>query len=159
MIPGIRNNLRRNNLLRPMPAARRTTLVGALALLGIGVLALGGCEEDVKYGYVAVTVTIADSATPDYLNRVSACGVNVEGADTDFLTNIGCQVGRVNKNIGTFEWSTNTTGTVRFVVRLTDITNTEVGSGTSADVNIVPNNTVNANVVVTPTPASLMPRM
>ncbi|HEY0708038.1 MAG TPA: hypothetical protein VGG33_14640 [Polyangia bacterium] len=133
----------------------RTAVAGALALLGLGV---AGCEEDVNYGYFAVTVKIAETATPDYLSRVASCGVNVEGADSDF-TSLGCQMGQVNLNLGTFEWSTNETGVVRFVVRLTDITGTEIGIGNSGDVTIVPGGTVPANVVVTPSEAALQPRM
>ncbi|HEY0713713.1 MAG TPA: hypothetical protein VGF45_13630 [Polyangia bacterium] len=136
--------------------AKRTAVAGALALFGV---VGAGCEEDVNYGYVAVKVTIADTATPDYRARISACGVNVEGADSDF-TSLGCQMGRVSTNdLGTFEWSTNETGVVRFVVRLTDITGTEIGKGTSSDVAIVPGQMINAAVVVTPAEAALQPRM
>jgi hypothetical protein len=134
---------------------KRSAVTVALAL---GAMGLAGCEEDINYGYVAVKVTIADTATPYYLDRVSACGVNVEGADSDFTT-LNCQMGRVSKDIGTFEWSTNETGVVRFVVRLTDITGTEVGTGDSGDVNIVPGQMISAMVVVTPKETALQPPM
>ena len=138
------------------PARPPSMLVAALALLGSA--AATGCDEDVKYGYFSVKVTIADTATPEYLGRIASCGVNVEGSDTDFTPLLGCKRGQVtSKELGTLEWSTNTTGAVRFVVRLTDVTDTELGSGMTGDLTIIPDDTVTSSLVVTPTPAALMP--
>jgi hypothetical protein len=128
-------------------------LGAALALLGVA-----GCESDVKYGYFSVKVTMADTATPEILARINSCGVNVEGDDIDFSA-LDCSLGHVSKEVGTFEWSTTSTGTVRFLVTVKDVTGKDLGTGMSPDQRIVPDGTVPAVVVVNPTPEALKPPM
>ena len=118
-----------------------------------------GCQSDTNYGYFTVNVTVADSATPEFLGRIASCGVNVSGDDTDFAP-LTCPAGRVTtKQIGSFEWSTTATGKVHFVVNIQDIAANPLGSGDSGEVAIQPGSNVAATVVITPIPKELLPRM
>jgi hypothetical protein len=137
--------------MKTMKSNRRLfRALGTAALASLGLLS-SSCEDNINYGYFAVRVTLTDAATPDYLARINACGANVEGADQDF-SSLNCSLGRVSsRELGTFEWSTSATGKVKFVVSLTDVTQREIGRGTSEEVSIVPGSTVTTNVVVTPT--------
>jgi hypothetical protein len=130
-------------------------LLGAtLALVGVA-----GCESDVKYGYFAVKVTLADTMPAEVLARINSCGVNVEGDDTDFSA-LNCSLGKVtSRELGTFEWSTTSTGKVRFLVTIKDVTGKDLAIGMSPDQNIVPNGTVMAFVEAAPTAEALKPPM
>ena len=134
-----------------------------LALAGIGVAGLaglGGCEDDTKYSYFAVDVALNDMADADFLARIASCGVNVEGADTDFAPIGVCQPGAVrDRKLGTVEYSTvETSGTVRFKVTVKDIAGMTLAEGTSSDVPITSGAVTRASVTVVPLPAALMPR-
>jgi hypothetical protein len=132
----------------------RSFFAGAAALALLG---LGSCESDVKYGYFAVKVTLADNTTPEIRARINSCGVNVEGDDSDFSA-LNCVPGRITSNdLGTFEWSTTSTGTVRFRVTIKDVTGKDLALGVSPDQTIVPNGTVMAFVEAQPTPDALKP--
>lgn len=136
-----------------------TTKHIALGLAGLGLLATAGCEDDTKYAYFTVNVTIGDAADQDFLARIATCGANVEGADADFSP-LACSPGSVrNHQLGTFEWSTSeTAGNVRFRVTLKDIAGMDLATGTSADVPIVSGQNTTTSVVAVPLPAALMPR-
>lgn len=126
----------------------------ALALAGAA-----GCENDVNYGYFSVKVTLADTMPEEVLARISSCGANVEGDDLDFAP-LDCRLGQVNsRDIGTFEWSTSSTGTVRFRITVKDITGKDLALGVSGDQRIVPGGTVPVTVEATPTEEALKPRM
>jgi hypothetical protein len=128
----------------------RLGALASLALLGTS------CEDNINYGYFSVKVTLTEAATPEYLARINACGANVTGADEDF-SSLNCALGHVSsRDLGTFEWSTSATGKVKFTVRLTDVTQREIGIGMSEEVAIVPGSTVITNVVVTPTVLPMM---
>ena len=130
---------------------RGKLLLGALALL------FAGCESDVKYGYFAVKVTLAENTTPEIMARINSCGVNVEGDDSDFSP-LDCSLGKVtSRELGTFEWSTTSTGKVRFNVVVKDAVGKDLGLGASADQMIVPNGTVMTFVEVKPTAEALKP--
>ena len=145
-------NLRRY-LSRPVSRHGTKLLGAALAL------ATASCESDVKYGYFAVKVTFASTATPEILARINSCGVNVEGADLDFSA-LDCGLGRVTSSeLGTFEWSTTSTGTVHFRVTVKDVVGRDLGIGVSPDQTIQPNGTVMTFVEVVPTEEALKPRM
>jgi hypothetical protein len=129
-------------------------LGAALALVG-----MAGCESDVKYGYFAVKVTLADTMPTEVLARINSCGVNVEGDDADFSP-LNCSLGKVtSRELGTFEWSTTSTGKVRFLVTIKDVTGKDLAVGMTPDQNIVPNGTVVASVEATPTAEALKPPM
>ena len=146
-------NLRGRNLNRGwFPGGK--LLGAALALVGVA-----GCESDVKYGYFAVKVTLADTMPADVLPRINSCGVNVEGDDTDFSA-LNCSLGKVtSREIGTFEWSTTSTGKVRFLVTIKDVTGKDLAIGMSPDQTILPNGTVMAFVEAAPTAEALKPPM
>ena len=130
--------------------------VTSLALGGLGLLAASGCEDDTKYAYFSVRVTIAEPADAIFLARIARCGANVEGADSDFAS-LACAPAR-SRDLGTFEWSTaETMGNVRFRVTLSDGIGTVLGEGVSTDVPIVIGATTPATVVVTPVPPMTMP--
>jgi hypothetical protein len=142
----------------PMSGGQRfPSALGAGLLL---LLAIPACGDEVDYGYFSVRVSAADSATPDYLSRIAACGVNVDGAAVDFSA-LACSEGSVTQHeLGVFEWSTATkSGTVRFTVTLKDGIGRLLGTGTSAEVAISPGRTVETTVLVTPAPGALMPPM
>jgi hypothetical protein len=129
-------------------------LGAALAFLGAA-----GCENDVTYSYVAVKVTVADAATPYYLGRVKTCGVNVlVGQEIIDFAPLTCAAPATSKEIGTFEWSTSSTGTVNFIVTINDASGLS-GTGDSGPVTIVPGGTTTATVVVNPDPKKLEPPM
>jgi hypothetical protein len=132
----------------------------ALAAAGAGALAAAGCEDDTKYSYVRVTVSLNDQVTPYYLGRISSCGANVMGADDDFGP-LYCPPGGVTgRQLGAFEWSTlQTSGTVTFVVTLKDPAGMDIGRGESAPVTLVPDtkDPLPAQVVVIPDPKALQP--
>ncbi len=132
--------------------------IGVAGLAGIG--GLSGCEDDTKYSYFAVDVALNDMADADFLARIASCGVNVEGADTDFAPIGVCQAGAVrDRKLGTVEYSTvETSGTVRFKVTVKDIAGMTLAEGTSSDVPITSGAVTRASVTVVPLPAALMPR-
>jgi hypothetical protein len=134
-----------------------------LALAGIGLAGLAGpagCEDDTKYSYFAVDVALNDMADADFLARIASCGVNVEGADTDFAPIVSCQPGAIrDRKLGTVEYSTvETSGTVRFKVTVKDIAGMTLAEGTSSDVPVTSGAVTRASVTVVPLPAALMPR-
>jgi hypothetical protein len=134
----------------------RVSLLGTASLL---LLSASGCESDVKYGYFAVKVTLADTTTPEIMARINSCGVNVEGADSDFSA-LPCTLGGVtSRDLGTFEWSTTSMGAVRFKITIKDATGKDLALGTSPDQNIVPNGTVMTFVEAKPTEEALKPPM
>lgn len=130
----------------------------ALAIAGLALLALPACRNDVDYGYFSVKVTVDPTADPAYLASIASCGVNVDGADVDFGS-LACAEGSVTRHeIGTFEFSTDTSsGNVQFTVTLKNTVGRVLGTGKSAEVAISPGNTVTATVVVVPAPGTLMP--
>jgi hypothetical protein len=136
----------------------KRTLCGAA---GLGLLALAGCEEDPQYSYFAVNVTFNEQASDEILSRIATCGANVEGADTDFVSDLGCRPGSVRgRELGRFEWvTTETSGNVRFRVMMKDIAGVVLAEGSSPDVPITVGTTTQTSVVAAPTPAALMPRM
>lgn len=129
------------------------------ALVGVGLALLGtACQSDKTYGYFSVKVTIADAPTPPaFLARIATCGVNVAGSDTDFAPLRCPQSALATLDIGSFEWSTASKGTVHFIVAMKDVAGNVLATGTSPDVAIVQNQTVNTSVVVNPIPAQLNP--
>ncbi len=137
----------------------RPTSPAWAALGGLTLLALPACSEPIDYGYFAVKVTVDAPADADYLARIAACGVNVDGVDVDFGS-LACAENRfTQRELGTFEWSTNTPGgTVEFTVTLKSIIGRVLGTGKSAPVAISPGNTVEASVLVTPAPDALTPQ-
>jgi hypothetical protein len=131
-----------------------------LALAGIGLGGIAGCSDDTTYSYFAVDVALNDMADADFLDRIATCGVNVEGADTDFSPISICQPGAVrDRKLGTVEYSTvETTGTLRFKVTVKDVAGMTLAEGTSNDVPITSGALTRASVTVVPLPAALMPR-
>jgi hypothetical protein len=134
------------------PIFGKSLLGATLALAGVA-----GCESDVTYGYFAVKVTLADTTTPEIMARINSCGVNVEGDDNDFSA-LNCGLGRVtSRDLGSFEWSTTSSGTVRFKVVVKDVTGKDLGIGMSPDQTILQNGTVMTFVEVKPTDEALKP--
>jgi hypothetical protein len=135
---------------------KRFTLVAA----GAGALATAGCEDDTKYSYVRVTVTLNEQVTPYYLGRIYSCGANVMGADDDFGP-LACPPGGVTgRQLGSFEWSSlQTSGTVTFLVTVKDPAGMEIGRGQSGPVVLVPEtkDPLTTEVIVIPDPKALMP--
>ena len=133
-----------------------------LALAGVGLagIGLGGCSDDTTYSYFAVDIALNDMADADFLDRISSCGVNVEGADTDFAPISICQTGAVrDRKLGTVEYSTvETTGTLRFKVTIKDVAGMTLAEGTSNDVPITSGALTRTSVTVVPLPSALMPR-
>ena len=137
----------------------RRFLARALMTAGaLGLCALPACQDEVDYGYVSVKVLVDSSADADYLGRIASCGVNVDGADVDF-SSLACAEGRFSRHeLGTFEWSTDTSaGSVQFTVTLKDAGWDVLGTGTSTPVSISPGKTVETSVMVVPAPGTLMP--
>jgi hypothetical protein len=131
----------------------------ATAVLGGTLLGALGCGESVIYAYFAVDVTIDESANFDFLNRISSCSVVVEGPRQD-QGNLNCIKGAIKDHrLGKFEYSTSaSSGSVRFTVVLRDLNGRELARGTSDSVRIVPDELVNASVLVKPLPEALEPR-
>jgi hypothetical protein len=134
----------------------RTLALAGLGLAGIG--GVSGCEDDTQYSYFAIDVALNDMADADFLARIASCGVNVEGADTDFSSISICQAGAVNdRKLGTVEYSTvETTGTLRFKVTVKDVAGMPLAEGTSTDVPITSGSLTRASVTVVPLPGALM---
>jgi hypothetical protein len=131
-----------------------------LALVGLGLAGIAGCEDDTKYSYFAVDVALNDMADADFLARIASCGVNVEGADTDFSPIAVCSPGAIrDRKLGTVEYSTvETTGTVRFKVTVKDIAGMTLAEGLSNDVPVTSGAVTRATVTIVPLPAALAPR-
>jgi hypothetical protein len=129
-----------------------------LALSGFGLAGIAGCSDDTTYSYFAVDIALNDMADADFLARISSCGVNVEGADTDFSPITICQVGAIrDRNLGTVEYSTvETSGTLRFKVTVLDVAGKTLAEGTSNDVAIAGGALTRASVTVVPLPSALM---
>jgi hypothetical protein len=144
----------------------RGRLGKALALAGMGLAGLAGigglssCGDDTTYSYFAVDVALNDMADADFLARIASCGVNVEGADSDFAPIASCQPGAIrDRKLGTVEYSTaESSGSVRFKVTVKDIAGMTLAEGTSSDVPITSGSVTRASVTVVPLPAALMPR-
>lgn len=123
------------------------------ALLAAGLLG-AGCEEDVNYAYFDVTLKLDASAIPQYLDKVTSCGVNVTGADTDMAT-VDCRRG--THDLGTFNWSTDATGSVTFVVNVIDGIGRSIGKGMSDPVTIAPGSTKALEIKIVPDATANMP--
>jgi hypothetical protein len=139
------------------------SLCKTLALAGAGlagVAGFGGCGDDTTYSYFAVDIELNDMANPDFLDRISTCGVNVEGADTDFSPIPTCATGAVrDRKLGTVEYSTvEKSGTLRFRVTVKDVAGMTLAEGTSNDVPITSGALTRASVTVVPLPSALAPR-
>jgi hypothetical protein len=136
-------------------------LARTLALGGLSLSTLAGCEDDTKYGYFAVDVTLNEQADADFLARIASCGANVEGADIDFAPINTCIAGQVrSRMLGTFEFSTaETSGNVHFRVTVKDIAGMTLAEGVSPDVPINVGQVTRTSVTVVPLPSALMPRM
>jgi len=135
-------------------------LVKLLAVSGLGLAGVAGCGDDTQYSYFSVDVALNDMADADFLARIATCGINVEGADTDFSPIPVCAPGAIrDRRLGTVEYSTvETTGTVTFKVTVKDVAGMTLGEGTSNQVPVTSGSLTKATVTVVPLPAALMPR-
>jgi hypothetical protein len=125
----------------------------SLALLPLALVSSTGCEEAVTYSYFSVDVKIDESADADFLRRVYSCAAIVMGSRTD-SGELRCAPG--TRNLGKFEYSTSAkSGNISFTVVVNDVTNVEIGTGTSPEVSVVAGQTVQTSVVVKPRPEAL----
>lgn len=133
--------------LGPLETWRHRAARMARVGIGLGLLGLLGCGEDVTYGYFHVDVKIDKGVSMDCLNRVYACAAKVSGAASD-EGDLACVKGSVNYDFGAFEYSTRANGAVKFSVVLMDVNRKEILAGDSPEVGIMPNASVSTTVTV-----------
>jgi len=115
----------------------------ALALFG-GM----GCGEETTYSYFTIRLSLDPTLEPEFLNRVSACALEVTGSDEAQIT-VPCvgSNGKVVPSLPPADYSTSeTTGQLQFILKVLDLNQKLIAEGKSPRYGIVPNGQTAASV-------------
>jgi hypothetical protein len=135
-----------------MKSTFRKTFFGIASTLFL--LGASGCSEETTYSYFTIAMSWDPALEPEFLARVSACGLVVEGSDYDQITVPCVDNGQVIKNLGAADFSTSeSSGQLTFTLNVLDLNQKLMAKGVQEppapkSYGIVPNGTVGLALVI-----------